>query len=107
MDGIMENQTCPTVGYQAASICVPVTVTPYANAGATLTKCCGSATVLPGRQICSGVKNGVCSFTLSQNVCVAVPVEFGANASVGEACVECLGASAEDTAPIVISRLST
>ena len=38
MDGIMENQTCPTVGYQAASICVPVTVTPYANAGAYLYK---------------------------------------------------------------------
>lgn len=96
MDTISENQMCPTVGYQAASVCVPVTVTPYANAGATLTKCCGSATVIPGRQICSGVKNGVCSFTLSQNVCVAVPVEFGANASVGEAYVECLGASAED-----------
>ena len=97
MDGIMENQTCPTVGYQAASICVPVTVTPYANAGATV--------VIPGRQICAGVKNGVCSFTLSQNVCVAVPVEFGANASVGEAYVECLGASAEDTAPIATLRL--
>lgn len=31
MDSITENQTCPTVGYQAASVCVPVTVTPYAN----------------------------------------------------------------------------
>lgn len=96
MDLITENQSCPTVGYQAATVCVPVTVTPYANAGATVTKCCGAATVIPGRQICSGIKNGVCSFTLSQNVCVAVPVEFGANASVGEAYVECLGASAED-----------
>ena len=96
MDGIMENQTCPTVGYQAASICVPVTVTPYANAGATVTKCCGEATVIPGRQICAGVKNGTCSFTLSQNICVAVPVDFGASATVGEAFVECLGLSAQE-----------
>lgn len=93
---VIENQTCPTVGYQAASVCVPVTVTPYANAGATMTKCCGGATVIPGRQVCSGIKNGACSFTLSQNICVAVPVDFGATASVGEAYVECLGASSEN-----------
>lgn len=96
MDVITENQTCPTVGYQAASVCVPVTITPFANAGATRTKCCGSASVVPGRQACAGVKNGACAFTLSQNICVAVPVDFGATASVGEAYVECLGSSAED-----------
>ena len=56
MEIISENQTCPTVGYQAANICVPVSVEPYAKAGATLTKCCGNPTVIPGRQICGGVK---------------------------------------------------
>lgn len=39
---ILEDQTCPTVGYQSASICVPVTVNPFAKTGATFTKCCGS-----------------------------------------------------------------
>lgn len=34
-----EDQTYPAVGYQSASICVPVTVTPFANTGATRTKC--------------------------------------------------------------------
>lgn len=96
MGEILENQTCPTVGYQAATVCVPVTIEPYARAGATRTKCCGEASVLPGKQICGGIKNGLCSFTLSQNICVAVPVEFGANAVVGEAFVDCLGASATD-----------
>ena len=33
-----ENQTCPAVGYQSASICVPVTVTPFAQTGMTTTK---------------------------------------------------------------------
>lgn len=42
------------------------------------------------------MKNGVCSFTVSQNICVAVPVEFGVNAVVGEAYVDCLGVSSED-----------
>lgn len=43
------NKTCPTVGYQSASICVPVTVTPFATAGITITKCCGDAVVTPGK----------------------------------------------------------
>lgn len=30
------------------------------------------------------------------DICVAVPVEFGANAVVGEAYVDCLGVSSED-----------
>lgn len=31
---LSETQTCPAVGYQSASICVPVTVTPFAQTGA-------------------------------------------------------------------------
>lgn len=73
-----ESQTCPAVGYQSASICVPVTVTPFAQAGITTTKCCGDPVVTPGREVCGGVKNGSCFFTITQDICVAVPVEFGA-----------------------------
>ena len=96
MSEFTDNQTCPSVGYQAASICVPVTIEPYAKAGATKTKCCGNAVVVSGAQPCAGIKNGTCSFTISQNICVAVPVDFGANAVVGEAYVDCKGASATD-----------
>lgn len=96
MSELTENQTCPTVGYQAATVCVPVTIEPYATAGATKTKCCGNAIVVSGATPCGGVKNGTCSFTISQNICVAVPVDFGANAVVGEAYVDCKGASATD-----------
>ena len=91
-----ENQACPAVGYQTASVCVPVTVTPYAKAGATTTKCCGEPVVKSGRDICGGVKNGVCTFTITQDVCVAVPVDFGAIAEVGDAFISCNGATAED-----------
>lgn len=93
---LLENQTCPAVGYQAASICVPVTIEPFAKTGATKTKCCGNATVVSGNQVCNGVKNGTCSFTISQNICIAVPVEFGANAVVGDTYVDCKGASDVD-----------
>ena len=95
-DIINEAQTCPAVGYQSASICVPVTVTPFAQAGTTVTKCCGSPVVIPSREVCGGVKNGSCFFTISQDICVAVPVEFGAVATVGDSFVSCNGASEED-----------
>ena len=92
----MTEQTCPTVAYQMSSVCVPVTVTPYAKTGVTQTKCCGNAVVTPGRVLCDGIKNGTCVFTLSQNICVEVPVEFGATAQVGDTYVNCNGATAED-----------
>ena len=91
-----ESQTCPAVGYQSASICVPVTVTPLAQTGATITKCCGNPVVTPGREVCGGVKNGSCFFTITQDICVAVPVEFGAVATVGDSYVSCNGASEKD-----------
>lgn len=45
---------------------------------------------------CNGERNGSCVFTISQDICVAVPVEFGATATVGDAFVNCNAASAED-----------
>ena len=45
---LTEPQTCPAVGYQSASICVPVTVTPFAQTGITTTKCCGQSGDYPG-----------------------------------------------------------
>lgn len=93
---LVDNQTCPAIGYQSASICVPVTVTPFAKTGATFTKCCGNPVVASGRNTCTGVKNGACAFTISQDICVAVPVEFGAIATVGDTFVDCNGAAADD-----------
>ncbi len=98
-DFIDENQTCPTVAYQLSSVCVPVTVTPFAKAGATVTKCCTKPTVTAGRYTCDGIKNGQCVFTISQDICVEVPVEFGAVAAVGDTYVACNGASADEICP--------
>ena len=95
-DIVSDPQMCPAVGYQSASICVPVTVTPFAQDGVTITKCCGTPVVIPGREVCGGVKNGSCFFTISQDICVAVPVEFGAVATVGDSYVSCNGASEDD-----------
>lgn len=90
------DQTCPAVGFQKVSVCVPVTVTPFANPGHTKTKCCGNPRVSSSEMTCPGKKNGVCTFTISQTICVEVPVEFGAKAEVGDTFVDCMGASSEN-----------
>jgi hypothetical protein len=90
------DQPCPAIGYQKVNVCVPVSVTPFAKTGATSTNCCGDPVVTEGDTPCSGVKNGVCNFTISQTICIEVPVEFGATATVGDTYVDCLGSSSED-----------
>lgn len=52
--------------------------------------------VTPGRDVCAGVKNGSCFFTITQDICVAVPVEFGAVATVGDSYVNCNGVTDQD-----------
>ena len=91
-----DKNTCPATGFQKVDVCVPVTVTPFAKAGKTVTKCCGEPVVTPGDKPCPGRKNGVCTFTIKQTICVEVPVEFGADATVGDTFVNCLDASKDD-----------
>lgn len=88
--------TCPAVGQQKVNVSVPVTVTPFAHTYATMTKCCGEPVVTAGDGACTGSKYGTCKFTISQTLAIVVPVEFGAEASVGETYVHCLGACADD-----------
>lgn len=81
--------TCPAVGYQRSTICVPVTITPFAKPMSTQTFCCGEPIITPGVATCSGTVNGSCTFTITQDICVSVPVEFGATSTVGAPSVSC------------------
>jgi hypothetical protein len=81
--------TCPATGYQPATVCVPVTVTPFAHPLPTTTYCCNDPIVTPGTDVCPGELNGSCTFTITQEICIAVPVEFGATAEVDDPSVVC------------------
>ncbi len=83
--------SCPVMGYQRSSVCVPVTVTPFAHVGTPVTSCCGEPVVMAGA-ICPR-NGGICRFTIRQEICVAVPVEFGARAVAGMPSVQCGEAS--------------
>lgn len=79
--------TCQRVASQFINVCVPITVTPNASVEPTTTTCCGPASV--GTAPCGGVEGGSCTFTVTQLICVAVPVNFSARAVPGETWVGC------------------
>ncbi len=83
------SDTCVTVVAQHATVCVPVTVTPYAYTGRVTTLCCGEPVITAGRAACTGNPNQSCVFTVSQDLCLNIPVTFGADAIPGTAHTLC------------------
>ncbi len=92
----IHEHTSPAKAFQRASVYVPVTVKPFATVGTPITKCCGEPYVVIGRNTCEGTKNGECVFTITQEICVEIPVHFGARATNGDIFVNCISASDED-----------
>lgn len=82
-------QTCPTVGSQSATVCLPVSISPYAVTGPAKVKCRGAAVINNTCQDCKGKVNGKCDFIISQKIQIDLPVEFGATVKVGDTYVDC------------------
>lgn len=81
------NEPCESTFYQKETVCVPVKVTPFAKPGTAKATCCGEPVVRPGAQ-CTGNQES-CSFTITQNLCVEIPISFGAVIETGKAVVRC------------------
>ena len=62
---------------QMVEVCLPVAITPFANVGVITSRCCGTAVITRGDDVCQGIPNGTCNFTIRQKMCVTVPVDFG------------------------------
>ncbi|HPF20697.1 MAG TPA: hypothetical protein PLC88_05095 [Syntrophomonas sp.] len=87
-----DEDLCRVKASQLVNVCVPVTIRPYAFTGPARTICCGVPTV--GDMPCGGVVNGTCTFYVSQQICVEVPINFGSSTTPGETYVDCGSASA-------------
>ena len=82
---------CEATFFQNETVCVPVTVTPFATPGTAKANCCGRPSVSMGDQ-CSGNQTS-CSFTIRQKLCIEIPISFGAVIETGKAVVQCGGVS--------------
>lgn len=93
-EAVKKNSTCLKIAYQRAVVTVPVAVKPYSVAGPTNTLCCSDPVITNVRW--TGSKEQICYFTITQEICIEIPVQFGAEAYVGAPGVDCLGTSLED-----------
>lgn len=86
------DQTCPSEAFVPMTLCTPVTVRPFVRPFVrplpTTTFYCGDPIVTPGSAECPGVRNGTVTFTVTQDICVKVPIEFGAETMVGDLFVQ-------------------
>ena len=85
---------CTAFTYQSASVSVPITVKPKVSTGNINTFCYGEPSVSPSpyKIVCNS-KSGNCSFILTQNICIEIPIEFSAEALAGCPNIECFDTS--------------
>lgn len=95
--GRNENVTLPSScctgksGTQCVDISQPVVLTPTASLGTVVTSCPGSPSVT-----CVTSSDGAtCTVTLTQRVCISIPVSYGVEVVPGEPIITC----ADSTAP--------
>ncbi|MBO7666954.1 MAG: hypothetical protein J6T26_00680 [Firmicutes bacterium] len=84
----------PVTAYYSAEICAPVSVTPFALAGEPQVTPCGEPEISLGENC--GRPRQDCGFTVRQRLCVAVPLQFGAEAVAGETRSRCIAAGGEE-----------
>lgn len=79
---------CEKTFFQVENVCVPVTITPFATPGEATATCCGETIVNQNTTQCPGTRTS-CTFTVTQRLCIEIPITFGAVIETGEARVQC------------------
>lgn len=79
--------SCKSTFFQKETVCVPVTVTPFAMPGDAKATCCGHP-MINNNGRCNGNQTS-CTFTVTQSLCIEIPIEFGAVIETGRAVVQC------------------
>lgn len=74
---------CDVVAYQPATVCVPVSISPVVTTGEASLRCCGNPTISDTPCRLGATANPTISFTLTQRICIAVPISIGAEVTTG------------------------
>jgi len=87
-----QDKKCETVASLPMRVSAPVTVAPYIRQLPATISCCGEPTLTP----ISSCRGGRCSFVITQNLCIEIPIEIGATSKIGNPRTQCFGPSSED-----------
>lgn len=76
---------CNKVGTQCVDITAPLTLTPTATVGTVTVACQGSPVIT----CVTSADGSSCTVTMTQQVCVSVPVRYGVNTTASEPSIAC------------------
>jgi len=82
------SNTCSNFAYQKANVSVPVMVKPFARVGSANSFFCNEPTIDNFQCKPHGNKQ-ICCFAISQEICIEIPVQFGAQVCAGEPWIDC------------------
>lgn len=86
------SSSCEKTGTHCVDITLPVTVTPTATPGTVTTTCQGTP-----RVTCTASDDGrTATFTITQRVCVSIPVRFSVTTEPLETTIACAGTDTDD-----------
>lgn len=88
-----QDKNCVTVASVPMRISAPVTVVPNIRQLPATISCCGEPTLTP---IVSPCKGDICSFVVTQYLCIEIPIEIGAISKIGKPRSQCFEQSNED-----------
>ncbi len=79
-------KACKRIVHQKARVALPMAIDPFAIVGKIKTKCCGTPSISVSP--CDECKE-ICHFIITQEICIEIPIKFGANTEVEETFIEC------------------
>jgi len=82
--GPIMGEGCPAEACQEAKVTVPFTFRAFAKVGNVGIKCKGEPIVTYNSDEAPGEHDAVSKFTISERICLHIPVVFGAEAEVGK-----------------------
>lgn len=83
---------CEKTGVQCVDIAAPLTVEPTAAVGAAAVSCQGSPSVC-----CVTEPDGrSCTVTVTQQVCISVPIRYGVTLTAGSPTIACAGSDCRE-----------
>lgn len=79
--------SCNKVGTQCVDVSAPLVLTPTASVGTVTVTCQGA----PDVTCDTGAGGASCTVTMTQRVCVSVPIRYGVTLTSGEPSIACAG----------------
>lgn len=83
-----KNFTCTSISSQYSDVSLPIKLRPYVSVGDLKTECVGEPIVALRASHNATCSYG-CEITITQTICMSIPIEYGATADIGEAVANC------------------